>query len=57
MFFVYCLILQLPHEAAVESQAKEHITELSEHMLKTNIKVGMAHSLSFFILIVPLYIF
>ncbi|KAK2871335.1 hypothetical protein QQF64_002506 [Cirrhinus molitorella] len=31
-------LVLLPHEAAVESQAKEQITELSEHMLKTNIK-------------------
>ncbi len=45
---VFFLYLQLPHEAAVESQTKEQIAELSEHMLKTtNIKVWMADSLSF----------
>uniref|UniRef100_A0A672ML17 Cytosolic purine 5'-nucleotidase-like n=1 Tax=Sinocyclocheilus grahami TaxID=75366 RepID=A0A672ML17_SINGR len=33
-------LVLLPHEAAVESQAKDQIAELSEHMLKTtNIKV------------------
>lgn len=42
VFYVYFgWMLQLPHEAAVESQTKEQMAELSEHMLQTtSIKVS-----------------